>query len=40
MVEGDHEDDEKDFCSTTNLARSDKLLHILPKLWPPITLKH
>jgi hypothetical protein len=28
-------------CSNTNIAKFDKFLHILPKLWPmPIILKH
>jgi hypothetical protein len=40
MVEGNHEGDDEDFYSSTNIARFDKLLHILPNLWPPIILKH
>jgi hypothetical protein len=27
-------------CSSTNIATLDKLLHILPKLWPSIISKH
>jgi hypothetical protein len=34
MVEKDHENDDEDFCANTNIIKSDKLLHILPKLWP------
>jgi hypothetical protein len=40
MFEKDHEGNDKDFLLEHNIARCDKLFHILPKLWPPIVLKH
>jgi hypothetical protein len=40
MVEGDHEDNDENSLLNTNITRFDKLLHIFPKLWPPINSRH
>jgi hypothetical protein len=41
MVKGDHKgDDTYFFAQTQTLQNSNKLLHIPPKLWPPIISKH
>jgi hypothetical protein len=40
MVESVHEGDDKDFLFQHKNASSKKLLHIPPKLWPPIISKH
>jgi hypothetical protein len=40
MVKRDHEGNNEDSLFDTNFVRFNKLLHKLPKLWPPIISKH
>ncbi len=40
MVEKNHEGNDKDFCSNTNITKFEKLFHIFPKMWPLISWKH